>query len=1276
MKALSAKTCAKIILLIIAFLFVVGIISTSAQPFCSVYPLGNNSVTFAKAKCGLGADSFMIVPYTFAKVPCFDSAGRIMYNRYGDSQFYYHNGLTWKLLTGSFVGVASISQAYGIIATPNPITTTGTIKADTTKVIPWADTSHQISTRHYVDSAVASAAGSTYTAGYAMNLVGFRFDLDTAKALIFTDTLAGRYLLTQYQASQTYLTKVANFWGVIIHNKDSIEVDTSKVTSKHYVDSAVASATGTPYTNGYGLTLASHIFAVDTGIIWNKRQVDSAILSFGYGTGTVTSVATYTVTGLKGGTITTAGTLYNDSTIIPKWDDTLSSNRFIVTPTYLNSQGYGTGTVTSVATYSVTGLRGGTITGSGTLYNDSAIIPKWDDTLSGNRFIVTPTYLASQGFGLGTVTSVALNGLSPLFTMTGSPITTSGTFAPQLSNAAAHTFFGNFTGSATGPSYSSPSLASADFANQGTATTLLHGNASGNPSFTQVQTGDIASNAITYVKLQAASTNSILIGSPSTGITLGEIALGAGLTMSGSTISATGSGGTVTTVTVNALSPLFTSVTSNPTTTPSTTFTLSNAAAHTFFGNFTGTSTSPSYSSPSLSSADFANQGTTTTVLHGNASGNPSWTSVGINDVSGSTGTGNFVFSASPALTGTPTAPTASPTDNSTTIATTAFVQNAVTYDPAKAECNYATTGALPAYTYNNGSSGVGATITGLSIGLLTTDGTSPAVGQSLLVKNETSTNTPYNGIYTVTANAIGVLYILARRSDFNQTSNITGGSNVFVASGSTLAGTTWEMNNNTTITVGTTNITWAQVGGAGYITATLPLLFTGTNISLPASSALPATMTIASPGNSTQNILTIDAAQTCTNKTIASSTDVLGGVTMTLGSDASLDMYYRSSGGVLTRLPVGTANQQLAVNSGATGYVWVGASGASTTLVAGTNVNIAGTNPYTITTVASVTPTANTIPLADANKNQQANNYIPIGTKIITSATIYTVTASSSHKLDFTGTTAQTVTMPVVSGLIDHQPWWIRNLSNQTMTINASNGSSLIISLGAGGTAILEDTIQTGTTNASWAVYTQNSGFTVGAPIANSTINTIPYNNSSGNIAESPNLAFDGTKLNYGGYNLEKIIAQSGTASANLTGSTSETNLAIVTIPAGVMSANARLKIEVLLLFTGTAGTKTFRLRHSTTSGDVSGGTNYSQVAAVAASLSASITANIWNTNSTSAQVGYAPASLTVGTSTLTVVTGALATTNISYLNLNGVLGNSGDAMQIVGYTVTLINP
>lgn len=60
---------------------------------------------------------------------------------------------------------------------------------------------------------------------------------------------------------------------------------------------------------------------------------------------------------------------------------------------------------------------------------------------------------------------------------------------------------------------------------------------------------------------------------------------------------ATGSG-TVTTVTANALSPIFTSTTSNPTTTPVISFSLTPASSYSFLSNFTGSSAPPTYFQP------------------------------------------------------------------------------------------------------------------------------------------------------------------------------------------------------------------------------------------------------------------------------------------------------------------------------------------------------------------------------------------------------------------------------------------------------------------------------------------------------------------------------------------------------------------------------------------------------------------------------------------------------------------------------------------------------
>jgi hypothetical protein len=108
-----------------------------------------------------------------------------------------------------------------------------------------------------------------------------------------------------------------------------------------------------------------------------------------------------------------------------------------------------------------------------------------------------------------------------------------------------------------------------------------------------------------------------------------------------------GGSGTVTSVSSGNLSPLFTTSVATATTTPAISYTLSNASANTIFGNNTGSSAAPAYFSPILASALFANQGTTTQVLHGNASGNPSWGAINLaTDVTGNLPNANLANSS------------------------------------------------------------------------------------------------------------------------------------------------------------------------------------------------------------------------------------------------------------------------------------------------------------------------------------------------------------------------------------------------------------------------------------------------------------------------------------------------------------------------------------------------------------------------------------------------------------------------------------------------------
>lgn len=149
-----------------------------------------------------------------------------------------------------------------------------------------------------------------------------------------------------------------------------------------------------------------------------------------------------------------------------------------------------------------------------------------------------------------------------------------------------------------------------------------------------------------------------------------------------------------------------------------------------------------------------------------------------------------------------------------------------------------ASTTALPAYTYNNGSSGVGATITANANGALTLDGVAAASGNRVLIKNETSGNAPYNGVYVVTQTGNGSTpFILTRASDYNTAgtgvNQIDAGDFFLVTAGSTQANTSWVQQTPLPIVVGTTGIVFSQFGAPITYSAGTGLTLAGTVFSI-----------------------------------------------------------------------------------------------------------------------------------------------------------------------------------------------------------------------------------------------------------------------------------------------------------------------------------------------------------------------------------------------------------------------------------------------------------
>jgi hypothetical protein len=203
---------------------------------------------------------------------------------------------------------------------------------------------------------------------------------------------------------------------------------------------------------------------------------------------------------------------------------------------------------------------------------------------------------------------------------------------------------------------------------------------------------------------------------------------------------------------------------------------------------------------------------------------------------------------------------------------------------------NVATTGNLTA-TYNNGTAGVGATLTNSGTQVaLSIDGISLSVNNRVLVWQQTAA--AQNGVYVVTTVGSGSTnWVLTRSSDadnYNPQSDtgLGGGDYFYVQSGTTGAGDSYVCTNDGTITFGTTAITFAQFSGAITYTG-------GTNIDVSGQ-------TISLTG------------------TVAATNGGTGTATVTTG-----DLLYGSAANTWSKLAAGAGYRPLVMNAGGTNVEW-----------------------------------------------------------------------------------------------------------------------------------------------------------------------------------------------------------------------------------------------------------------------------------------------------------------------------------------------------------------
>jgi hypothetical protein len=374
--------------------------------------------------------------------------------------------------------------------------------------------------------------------------------------------------------------------------------------------------------------------------------------------------------------------------------------------------------------------------------------------------------------------------------------------------------------------------------------------------------------------------------------------------------------------------------------------------------------------------------------------------------------------------------------------------------------------------TYNNGTAGVGATLTNAGTqAALVIDGVTLSVGNRVLIYTQTTQT--QNGIYVVTNVGSGSTnWVLTRSSDANTYVNaspngLSEGSTVFVQEGTTGAGETYTCNTVGTITFGTTAITFAQISSAQIYSAGVGLTLTGTQFSLTS----PVDTTLGGTGLTTfgasNRALYSSGTNTLTAGTLPTAAGGTGHTTYTDGqlligrsSDGSLEKATLTGG---TAISITNGSGAITITNTAPDQV-VSLTGGGTTTIGGSypNFSISSADQY-VGTVTSVSATTDTL-----------------GTDVAVAVTNATTTPAIAISIPTASASAR--------GALSSTDWSTFNAKQPALVsgtnIKTINGSSilgsgdLVVGAAAGGAIVTNTT----TISANYTFPSGTNGVTVGA--------------------------------------------------------------------------------------------------------------------------------------------------------------------------------------------------
>ena len=324
--------------------------------------------------------------------------------------------------------------------------------------------------------------------------------------------------------------------------------------------------------------------------------------------------------------------------------------------------------------------------------------------------------------------------------------------------------------------------------------------------------------------------------------------------------------------------------------------------------------------------------------------------------------------------------------------ATKAYVDAFVSGLSWKNASAVATVAPLPTVLYANGASGVGATLTCVSLGALTAiDGYSPLLGDRILVKDQVSQLE--NGIYTVTVlGNVGTAFVLTRATD-NDTTAEMAQATTSITNG-TVNGNTAFTQVTATPTMGATAIVWNMFLNGTY-TAGSGLSLIGHAFSLNVGHANNWTSAqLFDSGffqmqGSTSGILTMSAANTTTPYSLKWPS-AQGAANSFLKNDGAGNLTWATGigSGSVTSITPGVGLSDSADCSTNTAITTTGTLyGCLSTGKAGGQTIIGGRNPSDTLTLSTTTSGLKGKMLFGTSAYDEAGNRLGIGTASPTAA-------------------------------------------------------------------------------------------------------------------------------------------------------------------------------------------------------------------------------------------------------------------------------------------------